>query len=262
MATKKTAVATKPSTAMVDYKAQLAALAGKVKKVEEALQPNSAISFKSGAMSYMGAPIKGNTMPVCVIDSALENAFYDQKFDPDKPVAPVCFAFGTGEVGEVMAPHPDSEKPQAETCAKCPQNVFGTADTGKGKACKNQRKLALIHGDIVDKNSGDIATTSIARATLSPMNAPVFSKYALQLAAARDTPPLGVISQMTCVPDAKSQFKIEWAYVHDVPNAALGALLARQEEAHAALFKPYQRNAEPAPAPAKKAAVKGKARKY
>ena len=267
MATKPSVAKTKatkePGTQLVDYKAQLAQLAGETKAVEEGLQQSSSISFKSGQMSFMGAPIKGNTMPVNVLDSALENAYYDGPYDPDNLRSPICFAFGTGAKGEVMAPHPDSEKPQHEKCSTCPKNVFGTADQGKGKACKNMRRVALIHGDAVDKGASEIAGTTIATAKLSPMNAPIFSKYALGLASAKHVPPIGVISQMSCEPNAKSQFKVSWQFVRDVTdNAAMGALMARREEARATLFRPYPKNAELAakPAPAKKAG--GKARKY
>lgn len=265
MATKPS-VAKKPaakteSTALVDYKAQLAALAGETKAVEEGLQQSSSISFKSGQMAFMGAPIKGNTMPVNVLDSALENAYYDGPYDPDNLRSPICFAFGTGAKGEVMAPHPDSETPQSPTCKACPKNVFGTADQGKGKACKNMRRIALIHGDAVDKGASEIAGTTIATAKLSPMNAPIFSKYALGLASAKHVPPVGVITQMSCEPDAKSQFKVSWSFVRDVAdNAAMGALMARREEAHATLFRPYPKNAEVVAkaAPAKKAGAKRK----
>lgn len=266
MATKQSSLTKSPkskpeSTALVDYKAQLAALAGETKAMEEGLQQSSSISFKSGVMSYMGAPIKGNTMPVNVLDSALENAYYDGPYDPDNLRSPICFAFGTGAKGEVMAPHADSEKPQSETCKACKHNVFGSADQGKGKACKNQRRVALIHADAVEKGAGEIASTVIATAKLSPMNAPIYSKYALGLAAAKSVPPIGVITQMSCSPDQKSQFKVEWQFVRDVTDGgAMGALMARREEAKATLFRPYPRNAEPEAkaAPAKKAGAKRK----
>lgn len=265
MATKnpvaKTKATKEQSTSLVDYKAELSKLAGETKAVEEGLQQSSSISFKSGQMSFMGAPIKGNTMPVNVLDSALENAYYDGPYDPDNLRSPICFAFGTGAKGEVMAPHADSETPQSPTCKACKWNVFGTADQGKGKACKNMRRVALIHADAVDKGATEIAGTTIATAKLSPMNAPIYSKYALGLASAKSVPPIGVITQMSCEPDAKSQFKVSWHFVRDVTdNAAMGALMARREEAKATLFRPYPKNAEVVAkaAPAKKAGAKRK----
>lgn len=265
MATKtsvaKTPKPKEPGTALVDYKAQLAALAGETKAVEEALQQNPNITFKSGVMKYMDAPIKDNTMPIVVVDYALENAYYEGDFDPDNSRSPVCFAFGTGKPGEAMAPHPDSEKPQHTDCKGCKWNVFGTAEKGKGKRCKNVRRIAAVHGDAVNAGAKEVQSTVIATAKLSVTSAPLFGKYVQNLANVKHTPPVGVVSQMTCAPHDKNQFEITWKFVRDISDqSVLGALLARRDEAHTVLFRPYPKNAEVAakPALAKKAGAKRK----
>lgn len=253
-----------PGTQLVDYKAQLAALAGSAKQVEDALQQSPAISFKSGVMSYQDAAITDNTLPVVVVDYALENAYYEGDFDPDAPQSPVCFAFGTGAKDEVMAPHPDSASPQHTDCKGCKHNVFGTAERGAGKRCKNVRRLALVHDAAIQAGAKEVQSTVLATAKLSVTSAPIFGKYVQNLAGVKHVHPIGVVSQMTCAPHKKNQFEITWKFVRDIADqGVLAALFARREEAHTVLFRPYPKNAEVAKPAAKKAAAKGaKNRKY
>ena len=259
MATKSAATKSKaPGTALVDYKAQLAAMATDVKEVEAGQIANPSISFKSGVMTYMGAAIKDNAANVSVVGYALENAYYNKDYDADNPVSPVCFALGTGKKDEVMKPHVDSELPQSETCASCKWNVFGSADKGKGKACRNVRRLALIHEAAVEVGAKEVATSPIVMAKLSPTSGPVFSRYVNNIANVKHVPPIAVISRMALKPHAKNQFEVTWEFVRDITdNAALGALMGRIDEARASLFRPYSRNAVDEAKPA----AKGPARK-
>lgn len=41
-------------------------------------------------------------------------------------------------------PDAGSPSPQSKTCAACPHNVFGTSQTGKGKACQDTRRVAIL----------------------------------------------------------------------------------------------------------------------
>ncbi|GAF87697.1 unnamed protein product, partial [marine sediment metagenome] len=113
------------------------------------------ISTKSGVLSYRGEPVKDNTMAVIALDFVIENAHYAGRYDPSNLSPPDCFAFG-GDIG-TMAPHKNVVKPYNDKCGIekqsgcCPNNEYGTSDLGKGKACKNLRRLAIIPaGDLVD----------------------------------------------------------------------------------------------------------------
>lgn len=48
----------------------------------------------------------------------------------DKP--PECYSL------DGIRPDPESDKVQADACAECPWDKFGTADKGKGKSCKTR----------------------------------------------------------------------------------------------------------------------------
>lgn len=78
----------------------------------------------------------------CVIlDHRNFNRYYSQPYDQNNPVPPQCFAISKDITG--MAPHAEAAEPQCEDCATCPLNQWGSAPTGKGKACRNTVKLAI-----------------------------------------------------------------------------------------------------------------------
>jgi len=54
-------------------------------------------------LTWNDAPIKDNTIGAIVVDSILENVFYEGEFDPDVPQPPTCFAFGRDD--KTMEPH-------------------------------------------------------------------------------------------------------------------------------------------------------------
>lgn len=77
----------------------------------------------------------------CVIaEFAFEKQFYADAYNPDKPASPDCYAIS---FEEPTKPHENVEHPVSESCKTCPHNEFGSANVGKGKACKDGRRLIL-----------------------------------------------------------------------------------------------------------------------
>lgn len=74
--------------------------------------------------------------------------FYAGAYDPDaKGTLPDCYSL----LGD--KPEGKSSDRQAANCASCPQNIDGSGQNGKGKACRFKRKIALmLEGDA----SGDL----------------------------------------------------------------------------------------------------------
>jgi hypothetical protein len=104
-------------------------------------------STQAGVLQFDGTPLPGNQMAVIILADIMENSYYDGPFDPDTPASPVCFAFGHDE--EDMEPHEKVDQDayftrQNPQCHDCPRNEWGSADVGRGKACKNVMRLALI----------------------------------------------------------------------------------------------------------------------
>ena len=241
MATKK---ATGKSIANWDEK--LAELARRTKALEDtAAIGGSKISIRGGAMTYNGTPVPGNKLNCIVLDHCLENHYYEGDFDPDSPSSPVCFALSK-ESARTMAPHEASAKKQHDQCEGCPKNAFGTAERGRGKACKNVRRLVIIPEDAIK--------TGIDKAEVAGFIVPVTScknwqGYVDQLATTLKRPPLGVITEISCAPHPKNQVEVSFRMKAAIDDgSAIDALIQRNEAVQATLMRPYEQ-IEQAPAP-------------
>jgi hypothetical protein len=62
--------------------------------------------------------------------------FWEEGYDENNPAAPDCFSF------DGIKPEPNSPKLQNPVCHGCKQNQWNTR--GKGKACKDGKKLAVL----------------------------------------------------------------------------------------------------------------------
>lgn len=84
--------------------------------------------------------------------------FYASTYDPDAPpTLPDCWS----NLGD--KPEPNAPRKQAATCSSCPKNVDGSGARGKGKACRFQRRTAVL---LVGDPSGDVYQLSFAAMSL------------------------------------------------------------------------------------------------
>lgn len=90
---------------------------------------------------------KETKMTVCrviIIDANLNMSkiYYEGKYNPNEEAAPpTCYS------DDGIIPAANAAKKQCENCQDCPHNAFGTAINdfgGKGKACRDHIKLAVI----------------------------------------------------------------------------------------------------------------------
>jgi hypothetical protein len=232
-------------TSLVAWDKKLAEMASMAKSIEDSVQMGSKISFKSGVMSFNGAPFEGNHMESIVLDHVLMNVLYEGEFDPENPSSPVCFAFGRAD--KDMKPHEKSTKPQHATCKSCPMNEFGTADRGKGKACKNIRRLGLIAADVLEKPS-TIPDAQVAYAEIPVTSVKGWAAYVNKVAEVMKRPPLGVVTDISLIPDAKSQFKVLFKCVDTIKTpSVIGALIPLAEQVAKEIdypFIPFEDNEE------------------
>lgn len=241
-------------TAVVTWQEELAKQAAAAASGEPPL--SQFLSFRGGQLTYNEAPIPGNKLEVIVLDSAFENAWYPWAFDPNKPKSPACYA--VGRVQTELAPREDEEEGwvvedrQSDVCATCDKNEWGSdPDGGKGKACKNQRRLSLIDANVLKTGPEGIAAASIVYARLPVTSVKLYSSYIIQIANVVKRPPYGVISELSVVPDPRSQFLIKWSYIAEIPDAAILALMEKNKALVAAnsLIFPYPPNVEEPPPP-------------
>lgn len=235
MATKKATPA--KGTAMVKWDEKFATLAKKSAKIVSSIGGDSNfIKLQSGVLQYQGAAIPGNTMDVVVIDYILLNMLYEGAFDPNNPTSPICFAFG--EDADEMTPHENSHKPQNnnEGCPTCKHNEFGSAETGRGKRCKNSVRLALISINDLE----DVAGAEVAYMHVPVTSVKLWAGHVRNIDDVHHRPPLGVVTRMTVVPDKDTQFKVTFELVDLIEdNDQIAALFERYEVINKTLQFPF-----------------------
>lgn len=276
MATKK-ATASK-TTALVKWDEELAKQAEVAAGMEANTGGGQFFSTKGGILSWQDAPLPNNQMAVVILDSVLENVFYEGRYDPDVPQGPICFAFGRDE--KSMEPHKivvEAGNHQHDQCAGCPMNEFGTAEVGKGKACRNTRRLGMIPAGTFNaagkfeliEDEEHFASTAVGFMKLPVTSVKGYASFVKQVAGALRRPPFGIVTKVKVVPDPKSQFKVVFEPIMNLPDELMGAIMQRHEEVKSTIDFPYQPNdEEQAPPPkrgsraAQKPAAKRGARKY
>lgn len=90
---------------------------------------------------------KSGTGPIqaVILDFRNFNKYYTANYNPQDIKPPICFAINKTLD---MKPHEDVAEAQAESCAECPHNQWGSAPNGgKGKACRNTVRLAITPPD-------------------------------------------------------------------------------------------------------------------
>jgi hypothetical protein len=144
------------------------------------IQTNTNGTFKRIVKGeQIGKAIRGefNAIIVAMLPK-VSRTFYAGKYDPDaKPTLPDCWS-NDGVTPEMKAPNR-----QAANCASCKNNIDGSGENGKGKACRFQRRVALLlEGDV----SGDVYQFNIPAKSLfgkGSGNTHPFESYVRFLAA-------------------------------------------------------------------------------
>lgn len=235
----------KAGTSVVRWDEELAKEAQAAAKMEESVSSGQFFGLKSGQLTFNDAPLPNNEMAVVILDSVLENVFYEGEYDPDVPQGPICFAFGREDDG--MAPHEKAASPQHEACTGCPMNEWGSADKGRGKACRNVRRLGMIPAGNFDKNGRFEAIADVEhyeKASEAFMKLPVtsvkgFAAYVKRLASALKRPPFGVFTRVRVVPDAKNQFSVQFEALEKIPDDLMPAVMARHKALKETIEFPY-----------------------
>ena len=237
-----------PGTAVIDYDEELARAA----KVAAAMEAHTGgglfFSTKSGVLSIGGEPLDNNEMVVVILDAVIENAYYPGEYAPDQARPPKCFAFGRDDA--TLAPHEittNANNAESDLCSSCPMNQYGSADTGRGKACKNTRRLALIPAGTVTKGkftefkrASEFADSEIAFLKIPPTSLKAYAAFVKSASNALQRPPHGLYTKINLVPDAQNQFAIHFEPVKKTPNEFMPVIMDRREEAVLSIVTPYE----------------------
>ena len=103
------------------------------------------ISTKGKIFTLPSGESPQQTLNAIILDWRNYNKYYTGAYNAQKPEPPACYAIHS--VIAEMKPGPQVKRPSNPDCATCTFNKFGSVMTGRGKACKNTIRLAVIAGD-------------------------------------------------------------------------------------------------------------------
>jgi hypothetical protein len=176
-----------------------------------------------------------------IVDFVSSNNFYDGPYDPKNLTPPACFAIGLNPTE--LVPSDNSPVRQADACAVCPLNAFGSGDKGNGKACKNTRVLAVLP-------PGATKDTPLWVLKTSPTAIKGFDAYVKSVANAFEVPPVGVVTEVGFDP---SQTYGTLRFGNAQPNVDIEVGYGRRREAMERLMTEPDVSGYEAPPPPKKA---------
>lgn len=136
------------STALIDYDAEFAKIAGELQT-----------SLASVGGSYIGTKGKCFTFPSGHVEPTLNCIVLDfiplnQLMTPYNPnVRGITRCWAIGRDASNLVPSNDSPQRQADSCATCTSNQYGSATNGgRGKACANTYRLAITPADATESS--------------------------------------------------------------------------------------------------------------
>ncbi len=248
--------------ALVKWDQELEKYAAKA-SASEKVGGGNFVSLRAGQMKIGGNPVKDNRMEVVILGAIMENAWYKGKFDAESVQSPHCFALSSDildgeDHDDEMVPHANSADPQHEACFGCPKNEWESGN-GKGKACGNKRRLAIISADKLSQDSikdGDVIFLKVPVTSVRG-----YGSYVKSLSNTQRRPPFGMITEISVVPDNKNQFRVAFSPVEPIDNKLMGAIMEKRKAVVETISFPYQKASDDVK-PAGKGKTTAKKKKY
>ena len=175
-----------------------------------------------------------------VLGSLSANTLYPP-YDPQQQQGALCYALADinapdpVQAAADMAPPADLPGRKSDSCATCRYNAFGSADKGKGKACKNTIRLAALPAGT------DYAKAEGVMVSVPPTSLRAWAGYTRPILDGLSRPIQTVVTGLTKVPNEE---KAGFSFAFDLggpiqKEADLRAILVRAKgDAKAALAQP------------------------
>lgn len=223
----------------------------------------SLMSTKSGVLRLDENELLGNQFACVIVDSVLENTYFEHGYDPDLVLPPTCYAFSREADGmkahlESMKADQSFFKPQnfqrdtfTSPCDGCQKNTWGSGDKGRGKACKNTYRLALLPAGYYEAQGRDYdlnlytdekhyASAGLVYLKIPVTSTKLFENYRSQLRTQHRRPPFGVFTRIFLTPHKDHQFHVNFEFI-DLADSALGpTLFNRNGDLVKDAFKGYE----------------------
>lgn len=191
--------------------------------------PSNKISTKGKQFTLPDGRTSQGPLEVIVVDFAWMLVHYRGTYNAAKPQDPDCWAIGR-ETPESGLLKPGIESPYAKDCASCPRNQWGTDQQGRGKACKNQRRLLVVPPDAT-------AATQPLTLYVSPGAIKNWDGYLVELGATHGLMPIQVVTEISfdqnqAYPSLRFKLKEK--------HGNIELMMALREKAQAQLFRPIE----------------------
>ena len=239
---KSTALATKKSTSVVSIQEQLKAMAA---ATANQVAPASGISIRVSQSKEFQLPDGQRTrdpIHLVIVDFVSRNNYYTSAYSKDEVSPPACFAIGSNP--QTLIPSENSPEKQCGSCAACPMNQFGSA--GAGKACKNERVLAVLPAYATEESP-------LWLLKVSPTAIKGFDAFIRTVGTSLQLPPVGVICTVGFDPNKDFPSLV---FGDPQPNKNVGMHIGRVEEARKLLAtEPDVSQCKAAEKPVRKAAT-------
>lgn len=138
------------------------------------------ISFKGKKFKFQDSLLgnAGNEFWGIVLNFSFIKTFYAKKFKEGEVAFPECFAISADADTKTWEPHANSNTPQASSCDTCEHNQWGSAsDDGKGKACRDQRRLVVLVADGFKSGAMGLADATLGVLEIPPTSVKHWKKY-------------------------------------------------------------------------------------
>jgi hypothetical protein len=207
------------------------------------------ISFKGGLIQVNGGTSPDGKLQCIVLAYMQERAWYEAEFDGANPQAPDCYAYGDEDGREPIAPHEKSRNKQHATCRGCPLDEWGSAPKGRGKACRQGVRLALVPAN-TEGVEGPVFFARIPPTSIKNVRG--------WLQALGDTPSFAVVTEIQVRPSSENMFDVLLTPKSELPAAFQAGVMTQLDKAESDLRQPYPELEEKAPAKPAKAVRRGK----
>jgi len=208
------------------------------------------VSFKGGVITVDGASSPNGVMNCIVLGYMQERAYYEGEYDGNKPQSPNCYAYGDEEGRPPVAPHEKARDKQDSACKTCGFAEYGSAAKGRGQACRQGVRLALLPAT-AEGVEGPVFFARIPPTSIKAVRG--------WLQALGDTPCFTVLTEIKVTPSAGNMFDVTLVPKAAIPASFQNGVIGKLDAAELELRQPYpeleEAPAKPAP---KKVARRGK----
>ena len=219
------------STAVTGWADRMKTAVQKQQKAAEQMGSSSNwISFRGGVVQVNGAVAPAGKFNCIILAYMQERSWYENEFDAANPTTPGCYAYGDDEGGVPVQPHAKSTDKQSQTCKTCALSQYGSAAKGRGQACRQSIRIALVPATA----EGCAGEPFFAR--IPPTSIKYVKGWLEDLG---DTPCFGAVTELSATPDVNDMFHIGLTVKQQLPRELQGAVLNLLDNAEVQLREPF-----------------------